>query len=70
MEGGVIGGVAGATLISGVVVWFVRHRRARRAPSTTDATGGIEQPMPYPRIIETPRVYVSLYSLFLYRRRV
>ena len=66
MERGVIGGVVGATLISGLVVWFDRRRRARRAPPTTDTTGEIEQPVHYPLTIETPRLFLSLYSLFLY----
>ena len=69
MEGGTIGGVVGATLI-GVVVWFVRRRRARRVPSITDTRGEMEQPVPYPPAIKMPKLYVSLYSLFLYSHQV
>jgi hypothetical protein len=67
--GGALGGVLGAAMISGVVAYFVvRHRRARGAPSTTDTRGEGEmgQPVPDPRTIETPRLYVSLYSSFLH----
>lgn len=71
MEGGFIGGIVGVTLISGVVTWFiVRRRRARCAPSITDTRGEMEQPTPYPLTIESPRLYVSLYSLSLYRKQV
>jgi hypothetical protein len=69
MEGSVVGGIVGAALISGVVVWFVRRRRARSAPSTTDTRGEMEQPVTYqPLTIKTPKLYVSLYSLTLYHQ--
>ncbi|KAN0139526.1 hypothetical protein V8E53_002642 [Lactarius tabidus] len=55
MEGSIIGGIIGATLISGVVVWFVRRRRARSAPATR---GEMEQPVAYqPLTIKTPKLY-------------
>jgi hypothetical protein len=71
MEGSVVGGIVGATLIFGIVVWFVRRRRARSAPSTTDTSDEMEQPVAYqPLTIKTPKLYVSLYSLTLYHHQV
>ena len=57
MEGGVIGGIVGGTLISGIIVWFARRWRARY-------TGGVERPVPYPLTIETQILYVSLILCF------
>ncbi|KAN0140944.1 hypothetical protein V8E53_001388 [Lactarius tabidus] len=58
MEGSVIGGIVGAALISGVVVWFVRRRRARCGPSIADTRGEVEQPVAYqPLTIKTPKLY-------------
>jgi hypothetical protein len=71
MEGSVIGGIVGATLIFGIVIWFVRRRRARSAPPTTDTRGKMEQPVAYqPLTIRTPKPHVSLYSSFLYHHQV
>ena len=71
MEAGFIGGIVGVTLISGIVTWFiVRRRRARCAPSIADTGGEMERPVPYPPTIELPRLYVSLYSLFLQPHQV
>ena len=71
IEGGVIGGVIGGTLISAVAVWFVIYRRRARCElSIADTMGKIEQPVPDSLTIESPRLYVSLYSFFLYRHQV
>jgi hypothetical protein len=72
MEGSIVGGIVGATLIFGILVWFVRRRRARSAPSTTDTSGEMERPVYHPLtvMIKTPELYVSLYSLFLYHHQV
>ncbi|KAN0140979.1 hypothetical protein V8E53_001423 [Lactarius tabidus] len=54
----VTSGIIGAILISGVVAWFVvRRQRARCAPPKTDTRGKIEQPVPNPLTVETPRIY-------------
>ncbi|KAI9455011.1 hypothetical protein BJY52DRAFT_366538 [Lactarius psammicola] len=61
IAGGVVGGIIGVALIAGVVAWFViRRRRARSAPSTAYMSGQggeMDQPMPYPLTIESPRLY-------------
>ncbi|KAN0139527.1 hypothetical protein V8E53_002643 [Lactarius tabidus] len=69
MEGSVIGGIVGATLIFGIVIWFVRRRRARSAPPTTDTRGKMEQPVAYqPLTIRTPKPHVWDESCNLYAR--
>ncbi|KAN0135778.1 hypothetical protein V8E53_006418 [Lactarius tabidus] len=62
IEGGLIGGILGVILISGVVSWFVvRRQRTRHAPSTTDIPSEVVQPVQpaayHPLTIETPRTY-------------
>ena len=67
IAGGVVSGILGVALVSGVDVWFViRRRRARSAISSiysSNQEGELEQPVSYPLLtIETPTtLHVSVY---------
>ena len=71
IAGGIVSGILGVALLSGVVAWFVvRRRRARSAISSifsSDQEGELEQPASYPLLtIETPTtLYVSIYFSIL-----
>jgi hypothetical protein len=61
---GVVGGIVGAALVAGVGALFVFHRRRARSPPSTAYTSGqegekMEQPVPSPLTVETPKLYVS-----------
>jgi hypothetical protein len=62
---GVVGGIVGAALVAGVGALFVFHRRRARSPPSTAYTSGqegekMEQPVPSPLTVETPKLYDPL----------
>ena len=59
--------------MSGILARFIiRRRRARLAMSTSGqgGEGELEQPVPHPVTIETPRLYVRVLSLILLRKLI
>lgn len=73
IAGGTVCGIISAALMSGILARFIiRRRRARLAMSTSGqgGEGELEQPVPHPVTIETPRLYVRVLSLILLRKLI
>ena len=66
IAGGVVGGIAGATLV-GIMAWFIiRRRRARSVLSTVvinDQSDLGRGAVPYPIVSDVPRLYVRGFFL-------